>query len=291
MINFHKFSFLDVKKLMQVFDEKNYFSTFYDPLWMFVWSDYYKFQIAYQNDFVFIKFMMPKIGMCYYPPLNTNDYYMGCKIIEDDAKENGYDFYIGPIPEVLYYKILGQKAKMYDNRDFNSYTYLTYDLGFMFNPKLKARKKRSLNFQKKNPKVEIRNLVKEDFPSILEFIENYRMKNKIDDLKYFPYLNMIKKCMEHLYEFEIPALILKQDDEVLGFALGGIYANTCTIYSIIADEKSGAYDYLLQIFSKKCSNGAKYISVEADQGDMNRREKLEKLLPLKLEKFYATFSI
>ena len=69
MINFHKFSFLDVKKLMQVFDEKNYFSTFYDPLWMFVWSDYYKFQIAYQNDFVFIKFMMPKIGMCYYPPL------------------------------------------------------------------------------------------------------------------------------------------------------------------------------------------------------------------------------
>ena len=131
-----------------------------------------------------------------------------------------------------------------------------------------------------------------DFPKMLEFIENWRTtQSTFKDKLFFDKLASIKVLMEHLYEFEMPALILKQDDEILGFALGGIYANTCTIYSLLADEKIGAYDYLLQIFAKKCINGAKYISIEADQGDEERRDKLEKLLPLKLEKFYATFSI
>ena len=88
MINFHKYSFLDCKKLKRYIENDDYWICQYNPIWIFVWSDYYKPEICFRHDFVFIRFMMPDVGMCYYPPLGKGDLKQAIEDMEEDAKEN-----------------------------------------------------------------------------------------------------------------------------------------------------------------------------------------------------------
>ena len=99
MINFHKYAFLDCKKLKRYLEDDEYWMCQYNPIWLFVWSDYYKPEISFKQDFCFIRFMMPDVGMCYYPPIGKGDLKKAYLEIQEDAKENGFDFIIGPVGE------------------------------------------------------------------------------------------------------------------------------------------------------------------------------------------------
>ena len=98
MINFHKLGFLDVRKLNSLIENNNYWYHRYNPTWLFIWQDLYKPEIAFTNEFCFIRYLMPDIGICYYAPIG-NDLNKGINIIKEDAKENGFDFYLGPVSE------------------------------------------------------------------------------------------------------------------------------------------------------------------------------------------------
>ena len=55
MINFHKLGYLDIRKLKAFTDTKNFWLHTYNPNWLFLWSDLYKPEIAFTNEFIFIR--------------------------------------------------------------------------------------------------------------------------------------------------------------------------------------------------------------------------------------------
>lgn len=291
MINFHKYGFLDAKKLLKYVENGNYWICRYNPIWLFIWSDKYKPEIAFDNDYCYIRFLMPEIGMCYYPPLGNPDISKGIKNIKKDAFENGFDLNMAPIEERLCDELIDLNFDVKPNDSFSSYIYTCDELAF-FN-KNKKKKKSMKKYEKLNPTAYYRPIKKEDFPQILEFIENWHLSNKlIDGYNYYAKLNSIKKLIDHLYEFDLTGIMLVVDDKICGLAIGSIYGNMAYLHlNICLNDPIGSNDILLSSFAKIAILKARYINLEEDLNIEELKKELLEYNPTKLEKFYSTFRL
>ena len=266
MINFHKLGYLDIRKLKAFTDTKNFWLHTYNPNWLFLWSDLYKPEIAFTNEFIFIRFLMPDIGMCYYPPFGNGDFAKGIEIMRQDAVENGYDFYIAPISEEYKYEFLNLGIKIHENEQFNSYIYQAVDLSIYSHSKYKKQKQAVDDFRRTYKNAFVKMINKDEFPQVLEFMNDWNVKVKSDtvDDSFFAKLNMIKQAMEHLYELDII------------ITMPGI---------------KGAEEELLSYFARSVQANVKYINLESDKGSKELRKNRESYSPNRQEKFYATFSL
>ena len=295
MINFHKYGFLDVRKLQSFVHGKNLWHHRYNPVWLFIWSDLYKPEIAFTNEYIFIRYYMPDLGMCYYHPFSEKaDMLKGIEMLKEDAKENGFDFYIAPIGEAYQFKFDDMRIKYFINEQFNSYIYNAMDIALLSN--IKYKKKRNLyeTFERNNKTAYFKNVVKEDFPMILEFINDYNALNQENglDQTFYSKLNMINKTMEHLYELDIYAIELVSDEKVIGLAFGSMMDNEICLHLCIArNDYKGAIDFLFSSFAKTVQAAVKYINFEEDSGIKDIKKIKEGYNPSRIEKFFGTFNI
>lgn len=289
MINFHKFGFLDVRKLSKLFEEENYWLCRYNPIWLFIWSDLYKPEISFQNDACYIRFLMPELGMCYFPPLAAKNLPRAMKEIEKDCYENGFELNIGPVDEKTYHQLIKYGYKLYENNELNSYIYLSDDLTYYKNNKNK--KNLCAKFEKSNKDVFYKKIKKEDFPEILEFINKWQESlnnNQYKTDSYFSKLNMIKKCIDHLYEFDMLAILVKNEEKVFGLAIGSQMNNTICLHTIITlPDIVGAYEVTLSCFAKLSYTMTRYLNLEECYNDKN----VEDIKPYKIEKYYSSYRL
>lgn len=293
MINFHKYGFLDVRKLNSYINEDTYWLHYYNPVWLFLWSDMYKPEIAFTNDFIFIRFYLDEIGYCYFPPINPKkNVYQGIKLMEQDAKERDIDFNLAPVTLEEFYRLKEYNIELFDNKSLGSYIYNISDLAFFEGDKYKKINKNIKIFIKSNPNVSFKKIVKEDINSILEFITKYTYND--NSIYYFKRLNMIKTALEHFYEFDLKGYILYEEKdeliEVIGFCFGSVFQNQVDLHEIMAKDLDSYY-VLLSTFSKSCLQYAKYINFENDLGIKSLKEEKERLYPIRIENYFATFNI
>ena len=294
MINFHKLGYLDIRKLKAFTDTKNFWLHTYNPNWLFLWSDLYKPEIAFTNEFIFIRFLMPDIGMCYYPPFGNGDLAKGIEIMREDAKENGYDFYIAPISEEYKYEFLKLGIKIHENEQFNSYIYQAVDLSIYSHSKYKKQKQAVDDFRRTYKNAFVKMINKDEFPQVLEFMNDWNVKVKSDtvDDSFFAKLNMIKQAMEHLYELDIIALEISDGEKIIGIVIGTIMNNEGCVHALITMPGiKGAEEELLSYFARSVQANVKYINLESDKGSKELRKNRESYSPNRQEKFYATFSL
>lgn len=291
MINFHKYGFLDAKKLLKYVENDNFWICRYNPIWLFIWSDKYKPEIAYDNDYCYIRFLMPDIGMCYYPPLGKTDISAGIKLIKKDAFENGFDLNLAPIDERLYDRLIAQSFDVKSNESFSSYIYNCDDIAFF--KKHRKKKKVLKKFEKMYPGAYYRPIKKDDFPQILEFIENWHLSNKlIEGYNYYAKLNSIKKLIDHLYEFNLTGIMLVVDDKICGLAVGSIYNNMAYLHlNIYLDNPIGCQEVLISSFAKIAILKARYLNMEEDLNIPELKKELLEYKPVKIEKLYSTFRL
>ena len=294
MINFHKFGFLDCKRLINYLNESYSYLCEYSPVWLFVNSDYYKPEISFTNEWCFIRYRIPELGLVYFPPLGNGDHLdMVLLDLEEDSKEAGYEFLLGPVLEkdLIKYKPLG--IKLYENEKLNTYIYMSENLSLL-SSKIKKFKKPTKYFEIMHKDAYIKKIKKEDFPRLIEFLSKYRESANIDnsDLSFYPKLNILKKCMEHLYELDINGVVIEDSEKIYGFALGSIMDNTCHMYlSFGLEDEIGAYPEVIMGFSKYMAPKAKYIAFYGYNNDNKLKERLEELKPLRVEKHFGTFNI
>ncbi len=292
MINFHKYGYLDIKKLSQFYVNRSIKLTSYNPIWLFLWSDVYHPEIAFKNNMCYIRINVPGVGITYFPPigdeLNTHD---ALNEIFDDAKEQGIDFNMGPVDDTMYYKILGQKINLIELKKYESYTYLNDDIAFMKPSKVKKAKKKYDSFNRHYKNAYFKRMEKEDFNSILEFINTWNMTLNTSsiDSEYYSLLNMLKSSMEHMYELDLIGIILMNDEKIFGYAIGSIFGNTAYIYQLISDDTDGAKEMLVSSFAKTCGIASRYLELDFNHGDSIDEKFKEELNPIGIEKYYATY--
>ena len=291
MLNFHKYGFLDQRRLLANVEEAGFWLTSLNPTWLFLWSDLYKPEIAFKNAFTYIRVYIKGEGIIYYPPIGKGDMRLALYEMKEDAKALGIDFNMMSIDDKLNMTLNSLRCNTLDNRDKFDYIYSAETLA-MTSKKLFKKEIRSIKeFYSNNPDTFSRAIKKEDFPAILEFINNWNTNSHIDyaNVDIYTRLNMIKKAMEHLYELSLVGIVLINDSGIMGFMLGSIINNVCYSHAIMALDIEGCELALIQAFTMLISRSARYISLECDNGNKEVRERFLNLKPLKLEKYYQTF--
>ena len=294
MINFHKYGFLDCKKLRKYLQDDDYWLCQYNPIWLFVWSDTYKPEISFRHDFCFIRFNMPDVGMCYYPPLGKGNIKQAYKDMQKDAEERGFEFYLAPVPDNMVSAATKQGNKLFENRNFDTYIYSSDLLSFYKGKEYKNQRKLADKFEKAHPNAVYKPIKKEDFATILEFMTEWNQENsdKYNTPFFYKQLNMIKMCIDHLYELDLFGIILMDETKVYGFCIASLVGNVATLHVHISlNSVLGAYEELIQCFARTSMLKARYISLEDDSGDLDKRKKNLDYKPVKLEKYFATFNL
>lgn len=279
MLNFHKFGFLDAKKLQRFTLNQDFWLETLNPKWLFIWSDLYKPEIAFDNDVAYIRVLTPDVGICYYPPLGASDITTAIKIIKKDAQDNGFDFNMTSIDSQLFEKYSTLSLDLKENEGGFGNVYVIDEIAFM------KKKSLSKNFEKNHKDVLYRLIKKEDFPSVLEFIEKWSSDNKVSvNKEYFDKLNSIKKLMEHLYEFDFLGVVLYDEEKIYGIAIGSMMNNITFLHLCIAlDSAEGALEELLICACKSASVKTRYINLG--------KIELKNVKKFKVEKAYSTYRL
>lgn len=287
MINFHKYGFLDVRHLKRILEDYNFWLCQLDPTYLFIWSDLYKPEICFNNDFCFIRILLPDIGVCYYPPIGEGNLEMALFDIKEDAWENGIDFKIVGIDEML-------KRKYNFNIDINSlYSNYIYSINslVLFNTKeLKPFSNKYNKFIKENKNIFFKLAKKEDFTRILEFISVWQNEDssRNKDTYFYPSLNMLKKVMEHLYELDLNCLIIQNENgDIYSISIFHTNNNVGYVHSLLYLNKPGLLELTISNTAKVISKDSKYINLECHLGNLNKEKLLNSLHPLKIEGYYT----
>lgn len=277
MINFHKFGFLDAKKLYNYTINKDIWIKEFNPCWLFIWSDLYKPEIAFLNEFVFIRVYVPKIGICYYPPFGSGKIEEGLRMILADCKASGLDYNIFAIDENTNRYL---KTMNYKTYNLDLYTNYIYSIEELIRKYLK--KSLALKFEKNHKNLFYRKVKKEDFPIILEYIESYH-QNHLDDENYFKKLNALKLIMNHLYEFDILGIILCDEEKIYGVSFGSFMNNIAYLELIFTDSESGCFEECLIAYLNEAYLKAKYFNTSFDM--------FKKYRPIEIANCYSTINI
>ncbi len=293
MINFHKYGFLDVKKLKKYVENEHFWICRFNPYWLFVNAHMYKFEIAYDNDYCYIRFNMPNVGVCYYPPLGNKNINKGIFNIIEDAKELNYELNFAPVYENAIGFFNDRNLKMLLNDSFPSYIYSSMDLAYMKNLKKSLKLAKAFESNHKKNELCYRKIKKEDFPNILEFVENWHLSQKtFNDIEFIEKLNVIKQLMDHLYEFDLKSIILYDENKIYGISIASIIGNMAYIHLHISlENEKGAFEMLTMSMAKELAINARYINFEEDLKKEDIKMRLLELKPLKEECFYATFRL
>ncbi len=293
MINFHKYGFLDVRKLRKYIENNHYWISRYNPYWLFVNAHKYRPEIAYDNDFCYIRFNMPNVGPCYYPPLGEGNILRGLRNIADDAGEKEIPLNFAPVDKEMAKTLTELNFEMKLNDSFESYIYSSFDLAYMKNLKKPLKAAKTFENNHKENELCYRKIKKEDFPNILEFVENWRTSQNIfDNVEFIEMLNVIKQLMDHLYEFEFHSIILYDENRIYGISIASIIDNMAYIHLHLAlENEPGAYELLTMCMAKELAINVRYINFEEDLGKKELKERFEELKPLAKESFYATFRL
>lgn len=290
MINFHKYGFLDVKRLKRILEGKSYWLCRYNPVWLFIWSDLYKPEIAFDGDLCFIRYLMPEIGICYYPPIGTGNTAEGLKKIRLDCEEHGYELNLAPFSEDMLHSYAALGYELKEIEGFQSYIYACADLAY---PKHKKRIGSLKKFEHEHKNAVYRKIRKEDFPRILEFIEKWNQQDRtMQGNLYFAGLNSVKHLIEHLYEFDLLSVMLCEEEKIYGIAIASCMDNMVYTHLYMAlPDIVGAREFLLLCLSKEAMRYARYLNLEEDRHFPEIRTFLMNCKPLKLERFYSTFRL
>ncbi len=279
MINFHKFTFFDIKRLQHLLDGKNYWFNELNPVKIFLSSINNSMEISFSNDACYIRIFIDDIGYCYYPPIcSVNKITEALDNIKLDAREKEIDYQLIYLSEE---ELFNYQKYNYDLFEYiGNYIYLSDELA-SYKSFSKRHYKRKINeFSKMHPDIYPKKLVKEDLNDVILFLDQLS-KNK-NSKEYFDLINYTKNLIEHLYELELKGLIFRGEKEIYGIIVCSEIGNLYDVNYLVTVD--GAKEIVIAEFAKLVMNKTKYISLE-------RENVLGATLPkeLRVIKYYTNF--
>ena len=280
MLNFRNIGYLDIARYAKKLD-KNYYISFYNPVYLFIWKDLYKTNIYFHDDEVYFKIYLEDLGFSYFSPFNKNVKFFLTEG-DKDAKEEGIDFNIGPITTDELYSYKLSNVDLIENKIYNSYLYKVEEFANLKRKYLKICKL----YEKLNKGYYFKFIEREDFNNILLYLAD---KIKPTDKNYFPLLNMLKVSFEHLYELKIEGyMLIDSNNHIKGFLLSSFNNKTVFIHTCFYDTFDDLI-ILLNFYAKKVRNVVTYMNIEEES--INYLLDKDGVVKPKIEKFYAKYNL
>jgi len=281
MINFHKFSFYDVKRLQKILEGKNYWLNELNPTKIFLSSINTSMEISFTVDVTYIRIFLDDVGFCYYPPIcSVNKITGALEDIKADCRERGIEYNLIYISEEEIFNYEKYNYELFPYQ--GNLIYLSSELANNGLFKKRHYKKRCKVFMNKYPDIFPKKLTKEDLNEVMLFLDlNYENKNSKE---YFYLVNYVKNLIEHLYELELKGLIYRDEKNIYGIIVCSEIGNLFDVNLLFTKNELGCKEAIINEFAKLASAKTKYISLE-------RKSIIDLELPLAFKeiKYYTNF--
>lgn len=274
MLNFHSYTFLDLKRYEKLINDNVYLS-YYNPKFLFLWKEVFKTEVYFNGNDVYFKFKND-LGDNIYMPIHGDLNNCISNIKEEKFK------IVGPIDplDFNYYKTYNYE--LIENKALNFYLYKIDDFTI-----LKKKYKTILKVYNKLNKGNYVKIIKRDDEKELISFAAYYLK---EDPNYFKVLLMLKNYFEYLYELDLFGMMLyDKDNHVIGYAVASAYKSTIYIHNIIANTFDDNL-FLLNNFVKTFYNNTKYLNIEEE--GINIKLKNDGIIsPSSIEKYYMIYNL
>lgn len=261
---------------------------------LFFWSVVENTEIAFFDDFLFIRFSDNEYFYYTYP-LGTGEIKNAFNLISEDAKNNNKKIKIVCLnknqSEILK-KVFGEKIKIKENRNSFDYIYSLEKLASLSGRKYHSKKNHFNSFKNKyNFKFEIIN--EENINDCIIFAQKWYDENEATP-------TLVRECkalecaFRNYFKLNLIGAIIKVENKIIAFCIGEkMYDENifCTHFEKADNNFSGAYAAINKLFSEYLINKFKLVNREDDAGiEGLRKAKLSYHPEFILEKYYAEFT-
>ena len=293
MLEFKPISLNDREKI------ENYFNFLEEPFCdftfgnLFFWSVVENTNIAFFNDFLFIRFSDDE-KFYYTFPIGNGEIKNAFNLILEDAKLNNKKIKFVCLNEnqtKILKEIFGEKIKINKNRDGFDYIYSLEKLSSLSGRKYHSKKNHFNSFKNKyNFKFELIN--EENISQCSSFAREWYSVNEAT-----PTLLKEQKALEcafqNYFKLNLIGAIIKVENKIIAFCIGEEMYNKnifCTHFEKADYNFQGAYTAINKLFSEFLFKDFKLVNREDDAGvEGLRKAKLSYHPEILLEKYYAEF--
>lgn len=287
MLDFIKPTIADIEKIRPYFNysrsnvSENSVGVFYS------WADYFDTRFAIFDDTLIIKEYMKDVGEVFLVPIGKNVYKAMSEIENYTLDKN---------IKLIYIDVTDKDIELLDDRyvfvkkfepDWSDYIYNASDLINFSGRKYHGQKNHINYFKKTFRNYTFKEFEKSDIDDLKKFTREFRLQNEAGS-KFFD--EELEKCnfiIENNDKFKFHGLILKVENEIIGFSIGEIVKDTLFVHIEKANRNfRGAYPILVNEFAKHFATNVLYINREDSACDEGLKESKMQYHPcLLLEKY------
>ncbi len=270
-MSFKKITCKDLDIIKKFVSMNNYYISDLTVGAIFMWKDFYGYEICYTNDYLIIK-----SDDGYLFPLG--DYQKAL-----DALKNNK---ITLIPE-QYLSLF--KNKEVEEIDFRKdYVYNAVDLAYLTDKKYDKKKDHIKNFNNLYPNYSFEIINKDNIKDIINEYSN--LTRPVEKMAIYE-ANMALEMLKHYDKFNFIGMLLRVDKRVVAFTVGEILFDILHVHIEKANiEYKGVYQVINNLYSKYMleNYNIKYINRQDDAGFEGLRKAKRSYYPVTYYKKYFT---
>jgi len=293
MLEFKPISLDDREKI------ENYFNFLEEPFCdftfgnLFFWSVVENTNIAFLNDFLFIRFFDDE-NFYYTFPIGNGEIKSAFDLILENAKLNNKKIKfvcLNKNQSKILKEIFGEKIKINKNRDGFDYIYSLEKLSSLSGRKYHSKKNHFNSFKNKYNFI-FEKINENNIGDCISFAREWYGENEAT-----PTLLREQKALECAFEnyfkLNLIGAIIKVENKIIAFCIGEEMYNKnifCTHFEKADYNFQGAYTAINKLFSEFLFKDFKLVNREDDAGvEGLRKAKLSYHPEILLEKYYAEF--
>ena len=262
---------------------------------LFFWSVVENTEIAFSNNFLFIRFSDEEY-FYYAFPIGNGEIKNALNLIFENAKTNNkkIEFVcLNKNQAKILKEIFDSRIKINKNRDAFDYIYSVEKLANLSGRKYHSKKNHFNSFKNKyNFNFEIIN--EKNINDCILFAQKWYEKNEVTSTLVREQ-RALECAFQNYFKLNLLGAIIKVDENIIAFCIGEKMYNKsifCTHFEKADYNFSGAYAAINKLFSEFLINDFKLVNREDDAGiDGLRKAKLSYYPEILLEKYYAEFNI
>ncbi len=274
MLEFKKIEITDKEKCEKYLKMRNFHFCEYSFVDLFIWSEHYHTEIAFSDEFLFIRMKsFPEGVVMYAAPIGVGNIKTAITSIRMDAEKNGVAFIMVSLSEQLVTEIEEISPETFhfkELRDSADYVYLAEKMISLAGKKLHS-KRNFINRFKTNYEGRwvFEDITQQNIEQVLEYHEEWCHANGCaDDDSFLGETCAIRRALSHFDELRLKGGLLKIDGKVIAYTFGAQSTDDMFVIQIEKADGSiaGAYQMINNEFAKKYCNEVLYINREEDLG-------------------------
>lgn len=269
MLEFKKINIKDIskiylytKKLESYFCEHNFVD-------IFIWKDYYKTEISFDENFLYIRIRVNN-EYIYLFPIGNGNILNAINKIEKIVKFCKYKIIsINTKQKKLLNEKMPNKFLYLESRNNYDYIYLSNDLITLNGKKFHSKRNFVNRFKKiHDTKWSHEAINEQNKDLIIEFFDKWCFINKVNLNEFSGEKHALLLAINNFNDLKLKGEILYLNNEVIAFSIGNQFNNNMFVIQFEKANSNiiGSYQMINFIFAQKYCNNTCYINREEDLG-------------------------